>query len=314
MFGYVSLGGLKFKAFFWEVEEPEWYECVVLCSPLAIEHQVVSLHFRVPVQRAFLDDKIELTEHNTAMVEKCKSKLRKQEKIGHKLSFMHHEDFEQAQMEAKMEAEIQEMMLSEESAGTPNTNGSIRSDFDGGMFYEAEVFGGSFVDEEDKDAVRKSSSIKLNILGLGQILDSTPEVVLTPRFSLNSRPSTQRGQLGQILTTPVDHELSFWSMDLDELEEDYKDSPEDELDVVDNDRLERSHNLKKFSTTEPSLKVSFEMPDKDFDRQPALLERQPAFVSTRGKEREIWQTYRAEITATWKGIYCSVDKCQIMIL
>jgi len=84
------------------------------------------------------------------------------------------------------------------------------------------------------------------------------------------------------------------------------DEDDEAQEIVDDFRAshaERVKQLKKFSTTEPFLKkVSFELPEEDdFDREPALLQRQPAFVSTRGKEREIWQTYRAEITATWKA-------------
>jgi len=312
MFGFVSLGGgLKFKAFLWEAERPEWFEAVVLCSPLALEHELVSLHFQIPAERVFLNEEIEsgLTAENAAMVEKCRLKVANQEPIGHKLSFMRPEDFQEAQMEAELEAMLQEMdgessrpLSPSPEGGFFSPTGSAASDFEGGLFYTAETFGGAFVDEQ-KDSEPpffKTDSIKLGVLE--QILDATPKPVLTPRFSFTSLPSTNKGNLGQLLSTPVDPELGFCFMDLDELNADEDDETQEIVDDYRACHADRAKQLKRFATTVPHLKVSFELPEEDdFEREPALLERQPAFVSTRGKEREIWQTYRAEITATWKA-------------
>lgn len=299
MYGYVTLGGHKFEAFLWEDAEPKWFECVVLYSKLAVEHEVVSLHFRVPADRVFVDDKVRenLDSTSTAIAEKCKKKLANNEKIGKKVSFALPDmmevlsedpnslpvledtdslpalDMQQiALSEEEMALEV-ERMLSRMDSGTPRVNVEVDDEefLDGAMLYEAEEFGGTFVDEKKSErgdfggeSLRKASTIKRHLIE--QFLDSPQLSLVTP---------------GDV-STP--EEMHGWAMDLD--------------DRMVEGGLSFDSRLTRVST-QPDLNQTDELPP--MDEEPSLGDRKAAFVSTRGKEREIWMTYREEITATWRA-------------
>jgi len=310
MFGYVSLGGQKFEAFLWEDEEPEWHDCVILYTKKALEHQIVSLHFRVPAERVFLDDKVRenLTSTSTAIADKCKTKLENNERIGKRVSFALPElmlalgdkplfsDTESPLLEMEPTTNLSEeemameveLMLSRMESGTPMPEEGIDL-CDGAMLwqsYEAETFGGRMIDCKAPEEVVGGSSLRQ-----GSTLSLTP--------MLPSMPSNFRnGPLDGEDFIPTDIEMSNCGDSFHRKEETLS-------NIVYHQCLEfeeqvHKRGLKKFSTA-PDLG---DEPNDDLppmDDEPSLGDRQAAFVSTRGKEREIWATYREEITATWRA-------------
>jgi len=329
MFGYVSLGGQKFEAFLWEDEEPEWHDCVILYTEKALKHQIVSLHFRVPAERVFLDDKVRenLTSTSTAIADKCKAKLENNERIGKRVSFALPElmlalgdeplfsDSESPLLEMEPTTNLSEeemameveLMLSRMESGTPMPEEGIDL-CDGAMLYqsyEAETFGGRMIDCKAPEEVvggsslRQGSTLKLHLLNKQFFLDS-PEVSLTPM--LPTMPSNFRnGPLDGEDFIPTDIEMSNCGDSFHRKEETLS-------NIVYHQCLEfeeqvHKRGLKKFSTA-PDLGDLVDEPNDDLppmDDEPSLGHRQAAFVSTRGKEREIWATYREEITATWRA-------------
>lgn len=293
MFGYVSLGGDQLKAFFWNTESPEWYECVVLYSEAALKHQVVSLHFRVLSNRVTLDAQIEteLTSRDSKIVEACREKLANDEKIGRKVRFSTVDliDAADRQSEIAMQMEL-DVMLQEDTDNEFWSEDEEAQNFELGCFYSAEIFGGKFIESDTESYngsyIRKTSSIKQHMLQ--QLINDTP----SPLLAKFSSELTYQNPLCQTpnMSTPVDPELTAqWEMD------DEKFISDDEDEAV-FEKMFDTRSSKTFAhcQTEPVLSTGrYETPRE--------LERQPAFISTKGKEREFWNTYREEITATWKA-------------
>lgn len=306
MFGYVALGGQRFEAFLWEDEQPDWFDCVILSTRKALEQEIVALHFRVPADRVFLDEGVKdnMTVASTAIADKCKSKLSRNEKIGKKVSFdlpalqqalsetMEEEaDFPLMEpgtlSEADMEFEV-ELMLGRMDSGVM-TIGQEASPFpsirgmdlcDGAMLYEAETFGGKFVDEPVQEDVgggliTQASTLKRHLIET--FIDSPQNSIAMPR--------------GATLPAVLDGNMELWSLDVTSLAVTDDESSEFQPTPV----------IKKRAGTAPNLRSELDDELPPMDDEPALLSRQPAFVSTRGKEREIWDTYREEITATWRA-------------
>jgi len=291
MFGFVSLGGQKYEAFLWEDAEPEWFGCVILYSLSAAENNLVALHIRVPADRVFIDDTVQskMNVESTAITNKCIYKLERKEKIGKRVSFclpnfqQIEEDIEEqpapeldpfALTEADMEREV-ELMLARMESGTPRVGGEqldLQGDFlDGAMLYEAETFGGRMIDDDEigGDVITQASTIRKHLIE--QFLDS-------PQCSLEPALTAPTFMFEDIPTTSFD----FPSL-----------KDEDSTDMTFVPILSKNR-------TEPFLpRVSKfdELPPES----PSLGCRQAAFVSTRGKEKEIWNTYREEITATWRA-------------
>jgi len=301
MFGYVLLGGNKLKAFFWETESPKWYECVVLYSEEAVQHQVVSLHFKVLAERAFLDAQVEteLTLQDSQIVSECKDKLSKSLRIPRRVQFSDVEFINDVSMsEFVMELEVEKMLADGSCSSEDELMFSDEEEFfDQGMFYQAEVFGDRFVDEpeeEDFFSQKRNSSIRNHMLetimsGVPSPFlpeNTDPSLVICNSAPIESpfAPFTPLGALA-----PTGSDLEFWELEL----EDSSDEEEEAEDVVNMeqdlllDRPQRHIRVASAPTMTHCL--------------PNILERKPAFISTKGKEKEIWQTYRAEITNTWRA-------------
>jgi len=308
MFGFVSLGGQKLEAFIWEIEdEPNWFDCVILYTQKALEQEVVSLRFRVPAERVFMDDKVgqNLSLQSATIASKCQTKIRNSEHF-RSISFENMEDeglsaeeemcLENQLSEAEMLMEIEQMLRldTNRSAGGEPVDFLDDGDFmEGAMLYEAETFGGKMIEDSSEaefggDFIRKASTIKRPLIE--QFLDS-------PNLSLRDSMRGLRRDLSQRLAptvapTLVDEDLMTWSIDLE-------DKVVNEVCLKLQKKQNKPAKMTRFATTTTLVDAAASLPP--MDDEPTLGNRQAAFVSTRGKEREIWQTYREEITQTWRA-------------
>lgn len=302
MFGHVLLGGCRLRAFFWETESPEWYECVVLYSPKAVEHQVVSLHFRVLAERAFLNEEVEreMTIEDDEIVEECRLKLSQSLRVPRKVQFTRVDFVDESFSEVIMAMEVEEMMNEYSDEEYLMSSSEEAERFDDGYFYTAEIFGDRFVDDVHEDRQeRNTGSLRHHMVR--SLINDVDSQLLPAIDGGNLSNLSYCSVHNPVLGTPHNGELKFWEMNIEEGSDD-EDLLEDHFLPFEDIRTESTLALEpapavsthRRAVSEPILS-SFTGNDNGSE-----LERKPAFISTKGKEQEIWKTYREEITSTWR--------------
>lgn len=299
------------KSFFWETDIPEWYECVVLYSEVALKHQVVSLHFKVAADRTILDAEVEkkLTSKDGAIVKECKEMIAKNQRIPRRVQFSCGVEFiENDFSEFIMQMEVERMMAEDEPLSSEEflmSSDTEEEFFDEGNFYEAEVFGDRFIGEpQERCLSTRTSSMKQHMLK--SILNGTESPLLgKDKEYLCDIESSCSSVMSLGATNSGLSELGFWEIDMDQHTDDESEEEILAMDIEDDFNLEQVKADAWASSTVVGehRRVSSEPLLSNTADQvvSSELERKAAFISTRGKEKEIWQTYRAEITNTWRA-------------
>jgi len=291
------------KSFFWETESPRWYECVVLYSEEALRHQVVSLHFRVLSSRVILDAKLEeeLNSEDSRIVSECRDRLSQNLPVPRRVQFSNVKFIAESSFsELVMQMEVEQMLAEDDPLSSEEylmSSDSEEEFFEEGNFYEAEVFGDRFIDEQVVQVAfpaKRKSSIKQHMLA--SILNGVESPLLAHDGSVECLSSFHKDRLGAT-TLETDPELGFWEMQFDSEDEGETSDLEVEDDLPLNKNCTKKCTIEghKRASSAPSVCADFHIESSSSE-----LERKAAFISTRGKEKEMWQTYRAEITHTWR--------------